>query len=103
MVLGGNRKCKLAVVPGLCTVVNAQELDESVIIRLAYYHRKPLPKRKSFQPSLTHSSGLRNLSSGGKLEKSREQTNHGTAKCTALVGRYGKANTMTESSWSFPC
>ena len=49
---------KLAVVPGLCTVVDAQELDESVLIRLAHCHRKPLPKRKSLQPSLTRSSRL---------------------------------------------
>ena len=32
---------KLEVVPGPCTVVDAQELDESVLIRLAHYHRKP--------------------------------------------------------------
>jgi hypothetical protein len=48
---------KLAVVPGLCTVVDAQELDESVLIRFAHYHRKPLPKRKPLQPSLTRSKG----------------------------------------------
>jgi hypothetical protein len=47
---------KLAIVPGLCTVVNTQELDESVLIRLAHYHRKPLPKRKPLQPSLTRNS-----------------------------------------------
>src|SRR5271156_2700958 len=60
---------KLAVVPGLCTVVDAQELDESVLIRLAHYHRKPLPKRKPLQPSLARSGRLKNLSSGGKPEK----------------------------------
>ena len=35
---------KLAVVPGLYTVVDAQVFDESVLIRLAHYHRKPLPE-----------------------------------------------------------
>jgi hypothetical protein len=55
---------KLEVVPGPCTVVDAQELDESVLIRLAHYHRKPL------QPSLARSSVLKNLSSGGRPEKS---------------------------------
>jgi hypothetical protein len=37
---------KLADVPGLCIVVDAQIFDESVRIRLAHYHRKPLPERK---------------------------------------------------------
>src|ERR1700730_18302716 len=60
-----------------------------------------LPRRKHLQPSLTCSSRLKSLSSGGKTEKGRWQTSYGKAKCTALVGRYRKANTMIKSSWSF--
>ena len=52
-------------------VVGAQELDESVLIRLAHYHRKSLPKRKPLQPGLIRSSRLKNLSRGGKQAKSR--------------------------------
>jgi hypothetical protein len=37
---------ELAVVLRLYTMVDAQKLDESVLIRLTHYHRKPLPKRK---------------------------------------------------------
>jgi hypothetical protein len=59
---------KLAVVPGLCVVVHAQELDES---DLPTTTAKPLPKRNPLQLSLTHSSGFKNLSSGGKAEKVR--------------------------------
>jgi hypothetical protein len=53
------------------------------------------------QLSPARSSRLKSLSNGGKPEKSRRQTSGGTAKCTALVGRYRKANTMIKSSWSF--
>jgi hypothetical protein len=35
---------KLAVVPRLCIVVDAQVFDESVLIQLAHYHSKPLPE-----------------------------------------------------------
>ena len=35
---------KPLVVRCLCTVLDAQELDKSVLIRLAYYHHKSLPK-----------------------------------------------------------
>jgi hypothetical protein len=60
---------KLAIVPGLCAVVDTQELDESVLIRLAHYHREPLPKRKTLQPSLTRSSELKTSPVVGKLRK----------------------------------
>ena len=36
---------RLLVVPGLCTVMDAQGLDESVFIPLAHYYCKPLLKR----------------------------------------------------------
>ena len=55
---------KLVVIPGLCTVVDAQQLDESALIRLTHYHSKPL------QPSLMRSSRLKSLGNprkaGGK-------------------------------------
>jgi hypothetical protein len=36
---------KLPVVPGHCTVMDAQGLDESVLIPLSHYYCKPLLKR----------------------------------------------------------
>jgi hypothetical protein len=38
---------KLAIVPGLYTVIGIQEFGESALIRLSYYHRKSLLKRKT--------------------------------------------------------
>jgi len=38
---------KLTVVPGLRTIVDAQVFDESVLVRFAHYHRKPLPEGKT--------------------------------------------------------
>jgi hypothetical protein len=79
---------KLIRSEGLCTLVDAQELDESILIRLVHYHRKPLPKRKPLHLGLTHSSRLKNLSSSGKPEKSRWQTSYGTVCCAQQTGMH---------------
>ena len=43
---------KLPVVTSLCTVMNAQRLDKSVLILLSHYYCKPLLKRHSCNRAL---------------------------------------------------
>jgi hypothetical protein len=62
---------RLLVVPGLCSVMDAQGLDESVFIPLAHYYCKPLLKRNPCNRALLVVVDSRVFSSGGNPEKSK--------------------------------
>jgi hypothetical protein len=82
---------KLAVVPDLSPVTTC------------LLHCKPLPKRKPLQPSLTRSNRLKKTLQWWETRENQVANQLRTVKCTAIVGRYRKANTMIKKQLEFLC
>ena len=89
---------KLSVVPGLCAVVDAQELAEASLFDLPTTNANPYPSETPCSRALHAAVNSKTSPMVGNSQKSMWHTSYGTVKCTALVGRYKRANTMIKSS-----